>query len=419
VRWTTSLAPLRLRNFKLYWIGQTFSSLGNGMYPVAIAFAVLALRGSASDLGIVLLVSYIPQIVLFLVGGVVADRVRRERVIALTSLAKGAVEVILAVLLLTEVAALWHFIVAGFIFGTVSSFGTPAITGLVPSIVPAEQVQQANALNSLSRNTVGLVGPAVAGVMVALVGAGWVIVIDAATFFVLVFAMALMRVPPREITRDEPEPSFVRELREGWREVISRTWVWTSIVYFGVFNLALAPSEVLGPFVADRSLGGAPAWGVISAAASAGSLLGGLTALWFKPKRPLFVAYLAVSAIGLESIMLARPYGVPAIAGAALLGFGTVDFGVTLWFTVLQQRIPDQVLSRVSSYDYLGSFVAVPLGYAISAPLASAFGLGPTLQVAGVVLIVSSIAAAFIPSIRKLERMEPPADEASIEQSTI
>ena len=263
------------------------------------------------------------------------------------------------------------------------------------------RIQQANALLGLTRNSFFLAGPVVAGVVVASAGPAWAFAVDAASFAVSAAFLALMRLPRRPRADREP---FVAELRAGWREVRSRTWVWTGIVYFAIWNLALAPLFVLGPFVAEESLGGASSWGLIVTCAGVGSLVGAAAALRFTPRRPLATGFLLFGLCALEPALLAGPASTAVVAVAAALGFGGSAFGGALWLTALQERIPAGSISRVSAYDWLGSIVFKPAGYALVGPLVAAIGTRSTLLACAAVIGAASVVVSSLGSVRAVTR---------------
>jgi MFS family permease len=395
------LGALDEKQFRLLWAGQAVSAFGDGLYPVALAFAVVELTGSAADLGLVFMAVLIPRVVLVLGGGVWADRLPRQRVMLAADLLRCGMQALTALFLFSGHDELWPLIVLSVLYGAGDAFFQPAVTGLVPETVRPDRIQQANALLSLTRNAAFLAGPAVAGVVVATAGPGWAFAVDAATFGVSAAFLAAMRLP--EIVRGERKP-FVAELRAGWREVRSRKWVWTSIVYFSVWNLATAPLFVLGPFVAKESLGGAESWGLIVTFAGVGSLVGAAAALRLRPRRPLATGFLLFGLCALEPALLAAPASTAVVAAAAALGFGGSAFGGALWFTALQERIPEGSISRVSAYDWLGSIVFKPAGYALIGPLVAVLGTSSTLLLSAVVLAGASLVVSSLASICAVTR---------------
>ncbi len=296
---------------------------------------------------------------------------------------------------------LWPLIVLSALYGAGDAFFQPAVTGLVPETVRPDRIQQANALLSMTRNGCWLAGPVVAGVVVSTASPGWAFAVDAGTFAVSAAFLAAMRLP--RVARMDPKP-FVAELRAGWREVTGRTWVWTGIAYFAVWNLALAPMFVLGPFVAGESLGGASSWGAIVTCAGVGSLVGAAAALRLKPRRPLATGFLLFGLVALEPALLARPFPTAVVAAAAAIGFAGSAFGNALWFTTLQERIPEGSISRVSAYDWLGSIVFKPAGYAFVGPLVAALGASSTLLACAGVIAVASVAVSSLGAVRAVVR---------------
>src|SRR5579859_8281871 len=235
MRLTGRLGALQERQFRLLWMGQAVSAFGDGLYPVALAFAVVQLTGSAADLGLVFMAVLIPRVVLVLGGGVFADRLPRQRVMLGADVPRCVMQALTAVFLLSGGDALWPLLVLSVLYGAGDAFFQPAVTGLVPQTVEPARIQQANALLALTGNAFWLAGPAVAGALVATAGAGWAFAGDAVTFAVSAAFLARIRVSRTPVERT----SFLAELRSGWREVRSRTWVWTGIAFFSAWNLAL------------------------------------------------------------------------------------------------------------------------------------------------------------------------------------
>src|SRR5262245_17109721 len=277
--WTEMFAALRERRFRLLWLGQTTSTLGDGLVPVALSFAVIqTLDGSATQLGIVLAAQTVPLVLFVLVGGVWADRLPRQLVMLASDLVRGLVQATAAVLLLTGSAQLWQLAVLIFIYGSAQAFFQPAATGLVPATVSPGRLQQANALLGLSRSLAFIVGPAVSGVIAATTNPGIVFVVDAATFAVSATSLALLQLPLGR--REGKRMSFFADLKGGWHELVTHTWLWVIVVWASTFLcIVVAPFLTLGPVIAKESLGGAAAWGLIAAGWGTGTLGGGLLAL--------------------------------------------------------------------------------------------------------------------------------------------
>jgi MFS family permease len=399
------LGPLARREFRLLFLARGISFLGSAMAPIALAFAVLDLTGSASDLGLVLAARMVPQLVFMLVGGVWADRLPRNLVMVASDVLTGGAQAATAALLLTGNAEIWHLVALQAIGGTAFAFFFPASTGLVPQTVEPALLQQANAVLRMSFNAASIGGAALGGILVAAVGSGWALAIDAGTFFASAAFLLSMRVAHQ--ARLEA-PNFLLELREGWHEFTARTWLWVIVLAFGFLNAAETGAlNVLGPVVAKAELGGASAYGAIFAATGIGFVIGGAIALRFKPARPLFVGCAAM--IGLPPVLILLALGAPLpliLIAALLMGIGLEIFGV-LWDTALQQHVPERALSRVSSYDALGSFIFIPLGQLAAGPAAEAFGQDATLYLAAGIVTVATLAMVATPDIRHLRRLEP------------
>lgn len=391
---------LEEREFRLLWLGQATSALGSSLVPVALAFAVLDLTGSASSLGLVLATGFASRVVFLLLGGVLADRRPRQRVMLAADLVRTGSQALVAALLITGQAEIWHLVILFALFGAGDAFFSPASTGLIPETVRAERLQQANALMSLSRSVAFVVGPTISGLLVVGIGAGWVFAIDAATFALSSVSLGLL-VLPRAVGKAH-RAGVLGELRSGWMEVRSRAWVWMSVARFSVSNLAMAPLFVLGPLVAKESLGGATSWGLIGTAGGLGAVVGDALALRLRPRRPLLAGGLAVSLWALEPALLVRPFPTGVIAVAAAIGFAASGFSNALWFTALQERIPRDALSRVSSFDWLGSIALQPAGFALAGPLAAVIGVPATLLGSAAVQASACIAVSLSPSVRRL-----------------
>jgi predicted MFS family arabinose efflux permease len=404
-----SLAPLREREFRLLFGGRVVSFLGSAVAPVALAFAVIDdLDGGASELALVLFFGWLPQIVFVLVGGVVADRLPRHLVLVGANLVSGAAQLFVAAAILTGNAELWHLCVAQIVRGTAQSFFYPASTGLVPQTVPDGALQQANALLRMSTNATFVLGAAAGGIAVAAVGSGWAIAFDGATYLLSALVLLGMNVPGTV----SAGTSFLGELREGWSEFRSREWLWVIVAAALFGNMATSGGvNVLGPIVADRALGGAAAWGAILAVQSAGLIVGGLIALRLRPRRPLLVAQIGVLFWGLPLAGLALELPTAAIAALGFVaGVGLELFGV-YWDTALQQNVPRNALARVSSYDALGSFVAIPIGLTIVGPVAERFGVSTTLWIAFGIFMVAQGSALLSRAVRTLPRRDAVPEE--------
>ncbi len=394
------------RDFRLLWLGQTGSAIGDSLVGVALAFAVLELTGSAGDLGLVFAAFALPRVIFTLAGGVWADRLPRQQVMVACDLLRAGAQAVVSTLLITGNAEISHLIGLALVMGSASAFFTPASIGLMPEIVSAARVQQANALVSISGSGAHIFGPLLAGLMVATVGPGWAFAVDGVSFLVSAGFLLAMRVPPRVVPDRQ---SFVAELADGWKEVVSRSWVVACILTFSISNVSLGAFQVLGPLIADRHLGGATAWGVVAMGAAIGGIAGGAVALRWKPDRPLIPAFLVMLLAQLELLLLIPPFPALVVAMGAFVTIAAIVISNTLWDTMLQQHIPRDALSRVSSYDWMVSLIFQPLAFAAVGPLSERFGVTQTLVGAVVIGLVANSAVLLVPSVRNLRRREGPS----------
>ena len=402
---------LREPSFARYLAANTVSTLGSGMAMVALAFAVLGF-GGATDLGIVLLAREVPIVVLLLLGGVFADRLPRRAILVGSDLVKGTAQVVTAILLFSGHASVWNVALLQAVFGVAAAFSRPATVGLVREAVSDARLQEANALVGLSSSVLSIAGPAIGAVLVAAGSPAWAIAADSVTFFASAALIASMRLAPSVRIASA---SILGDLRDGWHEFVSRSWAVAMVASFGLFQLTYFPALlVLGPLVAKEQLGGAGAWGTILAVESAGAVVGGMFALRLRVKRPLVASQLLVVPAGLVLAALAVPIpvvGLAAVSFAVGVGFA---LGNTLWITALQRNVPEHALSRISSFDWIGSVALNPIGYILIGPIAAAIGTSETLVIAAVLNIAVCCSVVLVPSVRSI-RMDAPVPVAVAE----
>jgi Transmembrane secretion effector len=405
MRATAVRNALRERNVRYLVADGAFDALGNNMAAVALAFGVLEI-GNAADLGYVLLAREIPIVLFLLAGGIWADRVSRKALLVLGDLATGTAQAATAVLFLTGNATVLRVAALQMVFGVAGAFTRPASTGLIAQAVSRAHLQEANALLDLSRSSLRVVGPALGGLIVVVASPGWALTADALTFFVTAVLQQQLRIPPSE---RPPRTRMLHELREGWSEFVGRRWLFTMVVYFGLFQLTFFPALlVLGPTVAKEHLGGAGAWGVVLAFQGIGSVMGGLLALRVHPSRPLIASTLLCTPMAVLLALLGAAAPVPLLCAVGVVAAAGLTLGDIVWFTTFQLKVPDHLMSRLSSFDWFGSVALNPLGYAIVGPVAGALGTATTLYVAASVNALASVAVAAMPAIRG-ERMTAPA----------
>ena len=410
MRLPASLDVLRERNFARYLGSIVVSHLGGGMANVALAFAVLEF-GTPTDLGIVLLSREIPMIVFLLLGGVFADRLPRRTILVSTDIVKGAAQVATAVLLFAGGAHVWNVALLQGAFGVANAFSRPVGLGLVKETVSDAHLQQANALTQLSRSTLSIVSPALGALIVTFGSPAIAIAVDAVTFFASAVLIASMRIPGTVRAATE---SIVGDLREGWREFVSRRWVVAIIASFGLFQLTYFPALlVLGPTVALEHLGGAAGWGAIIAVEAVGAVAGGLLALRIKVSRPLIVSELVVVPSGFLLLALAAPLPLVVIAAVGFLVGAGFALGENLYVTAFQRNIPEHALSRISSYDWFGSVALNPIGYALIGPVAATIGIPETLVIAGILNVLVCVGVVLVPSVRAIRTDGPIASETT------
>jgi MFS family permease len=346
-----ALEVLRGRTFRLLFAARTISFFGTNLAPIAVAFAVLGLGGSATDVGLAFAAWTLAQVSTLLAGGVLADRLPRRLVMIASDVANVCVRSAMGGLLVTGHARIWELIVLQAIGGAAVALYSPASTGLVPEVVPAGLLHQANAFMSIARYAAFPVGAAVGGTLVATVGAGYALLLDGATYATSALLLSMMRLPGGAATG--AATNFVRELREGWQAFTEHTWVWLLTLWISLYFLVTyAPFFVLGPYIAKQSLGGASAWTVV------------------------------------------------VIGAAALLAGFAFSFGTVMWDTSLQKQIPRDKLSRVSAYNWMGAMAVLPAGYAIAGPVADMIGISTSLWIGAAWIVVTTAAVLCVPDVR-------------------
>jgi MFS family permease len=413
MRLRVAVGALAERNFRLLFTSSTISGLGDGVSIIALVFAVLQVSDSAVALGLVLAARQIADAAIVLAAGVWADRLPRHLVLIAVAAVQGVAQALTGGLVISGEATIPILVVLQALYGLAEGFYLPASTGLIPATISPGRLQEANALLGLSRNATRIVGPAIGGVLVAIGSAGTALLVDAASFAIAAFLLAFLRLPR---TADVVEgKSFFADLRQGWHEFRRQTWIWTTIVFFGIGNFAFASYWVLGPIVAKRDLGGAPAWAALTTAFSIGALVGSLVAIRIRPKKPLAASCMAAWVFLLQP--LGMGLGLPLnllVAFSAVAGLG-LSIHLALWFTVFQQNVPPEAMSRVSSYDSFGSFVLLPLGAALAGPIAAVIGVQETLLAAAAVIAITEAIVFAQPSVHAIRaKAEPPEPQPEI-----
>ena len=409
-------SPLRHRPFRWLLLGSTINGLGNVIAPVAIAFAVLDLGGSPTQLGLVVGAYAIADVGAVLWGGVLGDRFSRTVLMRVANTAAAAVQAMVAASLLGGWGSLWLLAAGGALNGALGSIAGPSAQAVTPQTVPDTLLRQAIALRRLSQNTSMIVGAGVAGLLVAWIGTGGALAVDAVTFLLAAGCFSRIKVPAVRATR---RGNPLAEAREGFREVMRHSWLWSLIAMALIYHLFYGGSQgVLGPIVVGDHIGRA-AWGYALSAMMIGFVSGGLLSLVWKPRRALLVGelFLVLTVCFPLAMALSDNLWV-VLAGAFLHGFGLEIFSVG-WDLSIQENVPEHMLARVYSFDQLGSFIARPIGLALTGAMASAFGERQWLLVVAGAMAVAEIAPFALRSLWRLERRQVLAEQACLQPRSV
>jgi MFS family permease len=395
------------RNYTLLTAAAVVTNLGSQGALIAAAFAVLDTGGDGGDVGLVAAARTLPLVLFLLIGGVVADRLPRHRVMVAANALNCVSQAAFAVLVVSGEARLWQMMLLSALGGTGQAFFNPAAEGMLMSSVRGEQASRAFAMFRMAMQGAGLGGAALGGVLVAVIGPGWVLAVDAVAFAVAGALRSFLdvgHIPPRE-----PGGGLFSDLRDGWREFVGRPWLWAIVAQFSVVVAVVGAADaVYGPLVARDSLGGAGPWGLALGAFGAGTVGGALLMTRWKPRRLLFAGTLCVFPLAAPAAALAVPVPVgPLYAVMFVSGLAIQVFGVS-WMTALHQEIPEEKLSRVSAYDWFGSIAMVPLATALAGPAEQAFGRTPALWGCATLVVVATAAVLCVPDVRNLTRRTLP-----------
>src|SRR5215468_9753541 len=388
------------RNFRLLLADRVMAPMAATFSLVGVSFAVLAATGSTADLSYVIAAQTAPSLVFLLVGGVIADRIAPQLVIVAANVMVAVGEGLFGILVLTSHPAIWVMIVLEVITGTGIALFYPASMALLPRLVPARQMQEVSAISRLTMNAAMMVGAALAGECVALFGAGWALAVCGVGMLTTVPLLLAIQVAPLErvdsAAGQEHAPNMIRELRDGWSEFRSHTWLWATVLQFAVVLTAWSGGfQVLGPAVAKAHLGGAAAWGLISAAEATGLVAGGLIALRWSPRRPILFVALGGAAIAISPLSLAMVLPLWVICVSAFALGVVIEALSVVWTVTMAAKIPADKLARVSGYDGLGSMMGMPVGALVAGPLAARIGVSATEYGAAAVTLVASALALF------------------------
>ena len=399
--------PTLGRNFWLLFAGRAISYVGTYLAPIAVAFAILGLHGSATAVGLSFAAWTLAQVSMLALGGVLGDRFPRRAVMIASDTASTIVRVVMGVLLLTGDAQVWELVALQAFGGAAVAFYNPAFYGLVRELVPRDDLQRANSLLAIARFAAFPLGAATGGTIVALVGSGTALVFDGGTYAASAVLLALIRV--ESVTR--AASSVLHELREGWSAFVEQQWVWVLTLWISLyFVITYAPFFVLGPYIAEHSMHGAGSWAPVVTGEGVGSLLGSLAGLRVRFRRPLLAVSYIFLPTALQSVLLAFHASVFALAPAAVFaGFGFACGGV-VWDTALQRSIAPEKVARVAAYGWMSAMIFLPAGYALAGPIASVVGMRGYLLFGAAWLLASTLVVCRLDSVRSFRSadLRPP-----------
>ena len=391
--------PLRLPAFRLLFASRSISYVGTYLAPIAVAFAILDNGGHATAVGLGFAAWTLGQVAMLAFGGVVGDRIPRRLVMVGSDVASTAVRTTMGVLLVAGHARVWELIALQAVGGAAVAFYSPASYGLVREVVPEEELQQANALLAIARYAAFPLGAAIGGPIVAFVGSGTALLVDAGTY--ATSALLLSQIDVESIAK--AGAGFIRELKEGWSAFVEQTWVWVLVLYVSFyFLITYAPFFVLGPYIAQHSMDGAKSWFPVVIGEGVGALLGALVGLRWRPRLPMVTTgfFLMVSAV--QDLVLAfHPATLLLTPAAAGSGFAFA-LGSIVWDTTLQRAIPPEKLARVASYGWMGAMVFLPAGYALAGPISMAIGIRAYLVIAAGWIVFSTLFVIRLRAVREV-----------------
>ena len=392
--------PLRLPAFRLLFSARAISYVGTYLAPIAVAFAILDNGGGATAVGLSFAAWTLAQVVMLVVGGVIGDRVPRRTVMVGSDIASTAVRATMGALLVSGHAEIWQLIALQACGGAAVAFYSPASYGLVREVVPEDDLQPANGMLAIARYAAFPLGAAIGGSIVALIGPGAALLVDAGTY--ATSALLLSRIHVKSMAR--AGAGFVQELRDGWSAFVEQTWVWVLVVYVSLyFLITYAPFFVLGPYVAKHSMDGARSWAVVVTGEGIGALLGGVTGLRWRPRRrPLVTTGMLLMVAAAQDLILAFHPTVVLLAPAALCAGFAFALGSVVWDTTLQRKVPSDKLARVASYAWMGSMIFLPAGYALAGPIAMAIGVRAYLTISAGWMVASTLFVIRLPAVREV-----------------
>src|SRR6516164_1962567 len=401
---------LGYRDFRLLLADRMLAPAAFAFSMVGVSFAVLDATRSTADLSYVLAAQILPALVFALAGGIFADRFAPQRVIVAANLMIAAGEGGFGLLVLLGQPRLWQMIALETLTGAGMAVFYPASQALLPRLVPDHLLQEASAMSRLAMNAAQMAGAAVAGVFVAAAGPGWALATCGIGMLGTVPLLLAIRAPGAE--RAERH-NVLRDLRDGWSAFASRRWLWaTTIQYCVVLAAWYGAFDVLGPVVAREHLGGAAAWGLITAADAVGLIIGGVIGMRYAARRPILFVVLIGATCAITPLALAMLLPLPLICVAAV-GLGiALEVMMVQWTVTMARNVPPDLLARVSAYDIVGAVAAMPLGALAVGPIAAAVGVSATQYGAAALIVVASGLTMLAPEVRHM-RAGPAGDAQS------
>lgn len=402
--------------FKKLIIARVISNFGNGLAPIALAFGVLGLDGAdASDLSIVMAAQLAPMVAFMLFGGVIADRYPRALVVGVSDITLSALVIFNGIMFLTNHATILQLSIVALLSGTLNALWWPAFSGIVPEVVPEENLQSANSIVGFGSNMTNIFGIVLGGIIVAAIGSGWAIIVDGLSF--LIAGLLVLQLRSFGSTREQHDesPSVLDDLVHGWKEFSSRSWVVAVVLGYTIIAMCIeSVFAVVGPYHAKMELGGPKPWSWILASLSVGMAAGVVVSMKYRPHRPLVIGIVAQLGMVAWVFTMGVTNWLPIIMVTAFLcGIG-FDFFMVVWQTALQQHIPRESLSRVTSYDAFGSLALAPIGLVAAGPIAESIGSADTMLLLSGLVALALVAILAVPGVRNLKRVESEVSPDSV-----
>lgn len=400
-RFHENLSVFNFSPYRYLFFARLITILGNSIAPIALAFAVLDIGGSVSELGFIVASRSIFNVIFLLIGGVLADRYSRNQLLVSSSVIAAVSQAIIAWSVLGGSATVLNLALLGTLNGAAAGIALPASSSMIPQTVPVQNLRAANALIQLGISGGMIIGTSLGGLLISSVGPGWGLAIDAIGFAVSAPLYFLIRTASIQVT--PPADNFLKCLKEGWEEFTSKAWVWAIVIQFTIINAAFGGiMMVLGPVIADSSFGRA-SWGIMIAAQSVGLMTGSYFALRWRPRHDLFISVILIAFCSLPIFMLSLSASSTWLIIAFFIAGITFGRFEVSWAHSLQTHISQAKLARIYAYDAIGSFVAIPFGELVAGPLAIHYGSSNVLLFSSIVVVLATLGASFVPEIRKLE----------------